>query len=168
VQDYFNQVEQAVQAGLYYLALGGALMIPDMCAAMEQTNPTTAGARYEAWFDQHVAPRYTFGPDRVPSLTGAGAWALRCSFLHEGSTQNPRGNYERILFVEPPYALHNNEIMGALNLNLGDFCADVVDAARAWFATAQHTPTYLQNFSHFVERYPNGFPPYIQGVPVIT
>jgi hypothetical protein len=59
MRDFITQVEAAREGNLYYLALAGALMLPDMCAA-DAEDGTTNRERYGAWFDRWVSPRYVF------------------------------------------------------------------------------------------------------------
>jgi hypothetical protein len=50
MDDYLDQVEAGANvAQLYYLALAGALVIPDMCGALESQNGEATKAQYEAW-----------------------------------------------------------------------------------------------------------------------
>jgi len=166
-----DQARQAADSRAYYLSLFAALALPDICAAMSSPDGQTNRSRYIAWFDEFVAPKYTVGPDRVPSLTGTNCYYYRCSILHQGSSQHPRSSFSRILFVEPgatTNVFHNNVINDALNLDVRLFCQDVCDGADSWLAAAEHTAEYQANYGHFLQRYPNGLPPYIVGVPVIA
>src|SRR5438132_7430853 len=101
MRDFLDQVAIAANnQRLYYLALTGALVIPDICSALEAKDGQANGPRYIAWFDSHVAPRYA-SARRPPMLTGADWYRFRCSFLHQGTTQHPKSTYSRILFIEP-------------------------------------------------------------------
>ncbi|MFY9264355.1 MAG: hypothetical protein WAO61_02865 [Solirubrobacterales bacterium] len=169
MRDYFDQVRAAANSDLYFLALGGALTIPDMCAAMEANDGRSTGGRYKAWFQKHVSPKYVAAG--MPSLSGEDAWGFRCSFLHQGRLQPHHGVYRRVLFVEPRdsgIVLHNNVINDALNLDAGRFVLDVVESADAWIGTAEQSKVFGNNFANFMQRYPNGLLPYIAGVPVIS
>lgn len=178
MREFFDQVLRAADAGLYYLALFGALSIPDICASMEAEDGQTNGSRYAAWFDAHVAAKYTVGPDRQPSVTGDDAYGLRCSMLHQARTRPHKGSYSRVLFVEPGHGViaHNNVMVvgdadqwaAVLNLDVGAFCRDLVDAANAWLTVAEQTAVFQNNYPHFLQRYPHGFPPFIGGVPVLS
>jgi hypothetical protein len=60
-------------------------------------------------------------------------------------------------------------IMGdALNIDVRLFCLEMVVSARQWLAGVAGTEPYETNLNAFVRRYPNGLPPYIGGVPVIS
>ena len=161
MRDYFEQTRSASQVGLHLVALGAALAIPDMCSAMESSDGLATKQRYIAWFDQHVAPRYS------GFVSGEDCYLLRCSMLHQGTTQHPKGNFSRILFTEGG-GLHNNIMNDALNLDVALFVNDMVEAALAWIATAEQTPEYQANFPRFIQRYPHGLAPFIVGAPVIS
>jgi hypothetical protein len=164
MQDLLEQIRRASEARLYYVSLMSALALPDICAALEAPDGLATGATYETWFDQHVAPRYR------GFLTGADCYLFRCSFLHQGRTQHPKGTYSRILFLEPGTSgvMHNNIINDALNIDVRIFCEDLVSAVEAWLPQATKLPHFANNLSAFVTRHPGGLPPYITGIPVIA
>jgi hypothetical protein len=169
MDDFFRQVETAAHQGVYFLALFGALVIPDLCSALEAPDGRATGPRYKTWFDGHMAPRYTFRG--TPILTGETCYQFRCSLLHQGSTQHPQSNYSRVIFVEPgatTNVFHMNVMNDVLNIDVRQFCLEMVQAALAWRAEAVGNEPYETNITKFVTRYPNGLPPYIVGVPVIS
>ncbi len=164
MQDLIQQIRAAKAKGLYYVALFSALALPDICSALEAADGLATGARYIDWFNRNVAPRYS------GSLDGETCWQFRCSMLHQGTTQHPRGRYARVLFLEPSATgliMHNKVINDALNIDVRIFCEDLCAAVDAWLPAAQQLPHFQTNFSRFVRRYPNGLAPYIVGAPVI-
>ena len=166
-----HQARQAAGSRAYYLSLFAALALPDICAAMSSPDGQTNRGRYIARFDEFVSPKYAVGPDRSPSLTGTDCYYYRCSILHQGSSQHPKSSFSRILFVEPGVTtnvFHNNVLNDALNLDVRLFCNDVCDGADAWLTEAEQTAVYQANYGRFLQRYPEGLPPYIVGVPVIA
>lgn len=169
-----NQVEQAASdARFYYLALLGALAVPDMCGALESQDGLATGAKYQGWVDTHVAPLHTQPwAGNQPFLSGEDCYMFRCSFLHQGRTQHPRSGYSRILFIEPgapsPFRGHMNILNDALHIDIYSFCIEMVGAARSWLAGVVGTEPYESNFAAFVHRYPTGLAPYIVGIPVIS
>lgn len=169
VRDFFDQTLRAASANLYYVALASALAIPDMCAAMETASGVTSRTVYEAWFDKWMAPKYTGAAGQ--HLTGQDCYGLRCSMLHQGHLRPHQGGYSRILLVEPGATggvFHNNVLNDALNIDVGVFVTDMIDSAVAWHASAEQTANYMANYPRFMQRYPQGLPPYIVGVPVIS
>ena len=90
MQDVIQQIRNANRGGLYYVALFSALALPDICAALESNDGQASKDKFIAWFDAHVTPRYN------GFLDGETCYNFRCSMLHQGSTQHPRGRYSRI------------------------------------------------------------------------
>jgi hypothetical protein len=164
MQDVIQQVRTSNEAGLYYVALFSALALPDICAALESDNGQASKDKYVSWFNTHVASRYN------GFLDGETCYYFRCSMLHQGSTQHPRGQYSRIIFVEPGQSgivLHNNIMNDALNIDVHIFCEDLCAAAESWWRTESSDLNVQTNLQRFVTRHPDGLTPYISGVPVI-
>ena len=165
MKDILDQIRAASDSGLYYVALFSALAIPDICGALESPDGEASKAKYVAWFDRHVAPRYQ------GFLGGQDAYYFRCSMLHQGTTQHPQSSFKRILFIEPgatSNVFHNNIVGNALNIDVQIFVNDLVTAALQWLPTAEKTAEFQANRPRFVTRYPGGLAPYIGGVPVIA
>ncbi len=163
----FAQTLIAANAGLAYLALLGALCIPDTCASLEAADGIATGARYQAWFDQHLGHIY-----HGSGLSGEACWQFRCALLHQGTTQaaNPAKGFARVLFVVPGASsnfFHRNVFNDAYNIDLVAFCTDMVNAGRSWQQTAIGTQPYETNVAKSISLYPNGLPPYMVGLPVI-
>ena len=156
--------QQEVEANLYYLSLFVTLSMPDICGAIESKNGEASGKKYEDWFNQYVAPKYN------GVLSGADCYMFRCSLLHQGRSQHPKGNYSRIFFIEPSATtniFHNNIMNNALNIDVRIFCRDIIDGVSQWLLEVQGTESYKTNYDKFMRRYPNGLKPYIVGVPVV-
>lgn len=160
----FDEIALAVNNGLYFLGLMGALAIPDMCAGLESEDGFTNGTKYAKWFDRWVAPSY----DGL--IIGEDAWGFRCSLVHQGRAHPHKGSYSRVFFVEPnpviTYA-HRNVFDDALNLDIPTFCGDLIAGARAWLPTVEDSEIYKNNLAKFMTRHPNGIPPFMVGVPLI-
>ena len=134
MKDFLGQINAAVGAGLFYVALHSALALPDICAALESPSGTTSGERYADWFDRFVANKYTVGPNKEPSLTGDQCYQFRCALLHQGRLQPDRAQgYSRMFFLEPNGGLimHNNVMGDALNIDVRIFCGDLIAGALA-------------------------------------
>jgi len=164
MEELLNQIERAVKAKLYFLALMGVLIIPDICGAIESTDGEASRDKYIKWFDKNLEPEYG------ECFTGADCYYFRCSLLHQGSTRHSNSRYSRILFIEPgPRPLYHANIMNdAFNIDVEIFCHDIIRKARQWLVTAKQMPNFQQNIDKFMQRYPNGLPPYITGFPVIS
>ncbi len=166
MRDYIQQIESALHANLYYVALATSLTVPDVCGAMNSADGWASQAKYEAWFDRYVAPAC------LGVITGQDCYRFRCTMLHQGSSQHPAGRYTRVIFVEPQAGggnvLHCNILNDALNIDVRVFCLDILRGAHSWLREVEDTALYQRNYGNFMRRYPQGLPPYINGVPVIS
>jgi len=164
MRNFLSQIEISLQANLYYVSLFASLAVPDICGAINSESGKASGRKYVKWFDKHVGQKYPF-------FTGKDCYRFRCSLLHQGSSQRSDARYSRILFIEPSATTnisHNNILNDALNIDVRIFCLDIVEGAREWLGEVEQTQRYERNYSKFMRRYPNGLPPYIVGVPIIS
>ena len=160
----FEQVEIAANSGLYYLALFGALVIPDMCGALDSDDGVANRSRYIAWFDRHVSPKYVIPATGKPSLTGLECYLLRSSMLHLGSGMSTRSHWTRIHYF-PHDRLHNfvledcivaSERGNWLHISIPEFCKDVTSSALDWLAAVEHSASFEKNSPRFLALYLNG------------
>ncbi len=159
-----KEIRRALDAGLYYIAVVGALSLPDVCAAMESSDGTSSGAQYRSWYNNWLAPKY-------PRITADDIWSLRCGVLHQGRFGHPRMQYDRVLFTIPDgrgTVLHNNIMSDALNLDARWFCSDVLESVSRWSEAKRSDPIVQGNMGRLLKLHPHGLPPYITGVPVIA
>jgi len=164
MRDVLKQIETALDSDLYYVALFACLALPDICGAIGSADGKATRQKYEEWFDEHVGHKCQF-------VTGEDCYRFRCSLLHEGSSQHPKGRYSRVLFVEPSATtsvFHCNILDDALNLDVRIFCRDILSGVENWLQQHEGTQLYKKNYDKFMRRYPNGLAPYIVGVPVIS
>jgi hypothetical protein len=165
MRDFLDQIETAVRANLYYIALFASLAVPSICGAIQSEDGEDTREKYVQWFNEHVADRY------LGFLSGDDCYFFRCSLLHQGSSQHRRSTYSRVIFVEPTATtniFHCNVINDALNLDVRIFCRDIIQGAYRWLQSVEGMEVFRRNFDKFMRRYPTGLPPYIAGVPVIT
>ena len=158
------QIDEALDAHLYYLAVVCALTMPDICSALESEDGTTTKAKYQSWCDTWLMASY-------PRLSTADLYSMRCGVVHQGKLGHPDLQYSHILFTLPrPNAVvyHNNITQDALNLDLETFCRDMVDSVHRWYDQAKNAPYVKANLPHIVRLYPKGLPPYFVGVPLIS
>lgn len=83
MDDILNEIDRALAAGLYYLAIAMALTIPDICAALEAENGETNQQKYKAWYESNLAYKYT-------NITAQDCYSLRCGVLHQGRCGHPK------------------------------------------------------------------------------
>ena len=179
-----DQIERSLDSDLYYLALFGALTIPDIAGALEAADGRATGDRYKDWYEKWVRPRFKEDVQRqlaergitdiLPQLenplTGDACYRFRCSLLHQGRTQDPKSPYSRIIFIEPGVTtnvVHYGVMNDALCIEVPSFCHEVVAGSKLWLHSVEGTEPYDTNNDRFVRRYDSGLAPYIVGVPVI-
>ena len=49
-----KEIERALDAKLYYLALQASLTLPDICGALQSDNGKATGDKYIAWYDTYA------------------------------------------------------------------------------------------------------------------
>ena len=169
MRDLLAQLESASQSHLYYVALFTALAVPDICGALESENGRASPAKFTAWFDRWVAPKYAFHGGTT--LTGQVCYAYRCAVLHQGRATHPQMAFSRVLFLEPGahgMIWHNNVLNDVLNIDVQIFCADIVASCREWLAVVENSKPYRTNWAASMQRHPEGLAPYVVGLAVIA
>lgn len=144
-------VTKAFEAGAYLSALALALTIPDICG--EHLYPgRKVGHRYKKWFDEYVAVFYLEGIEDDATISaekrisdvdnwtteapcrayfsGQDCYALRCTFLHEGtndiSNEKLSAHQRTIQFrvFEGPF---ESDCIGELKEHPSGLCFDHID-----------------------------------------
>lgn len=159
-----KEIDRALSAELYYLAIVTTLSLPDVCAALESANGTTSGRKYQAWCDRWFLPSY-------PELTSLDLWSMRCGVLHQGRFGYGNMQYARVLFTLPNTdnnVFHRNVLNDALNLDVVRFCRDMTQAVSQWYEAKQDDPNVQTNLPRLVQFHPQGLVPYLVGVPLIS
>lgn len=158
-----NELKTSISNESYYSALINALIVPDICSALQSDDGQTNGAKYKNWFNKYCANKYN------GFVKGDDIYKIRCALLHQGKLNHDNPNYERILFQIPfnGMVFHNNIMNNAINLNLDIFVKDIIDGYYDWKEEHGTDDIVLTNLKHSINIYPNGFAPYIVGVPLI-
>lgn len=141
-------VANALDAENWYGALMIALTIPDVCGRLETPNDGV-GKRYIRWYERFMQHKYAMNQQMGGHvfLGGADCYALRCSYLHEGSGditgQRARSALERFHFISPPgqgNSFHNIQSGNVLLLQTDIFCRDMIDGVKQWERTIMENP----------------------------
>src|ERR1700722_11103901 len=89
VEALLQEIEKAIKAELFYLALLLTLTLPDICAALERADGRTSGPLYKKWYKANMADG-GLSPDE--------AYELRCTVAHQSSAiASPGRTYSRII-----------------------------------------------------------------------
>jgi hypothetical protein len=164
METLFQEIERALQAQLYYLALIAALSVPEICAALESPTGDTAGRSgqaYKNWYNANLAARLSW-------LKDVDCYSLRCGVVHQGRFGNPNMQYGRAIFVLPGGNVFSNCVFNdAYVFSVVEFCRTIVDAARQWFSAHHNDANVQANLPRLVQYHASGIRPYIGGVAVI-
>lgn len=160
-----RQIRAASVAGLYYLALFGALTLPDICGALAASDGKASKTSYIAWLRYNV-PEQAADADQL--------YGLRCSLLHQGRALPHGGTFPIACMFPSPGAgqLHslstevNGDRVGWLSIPM--FVDEVTRGTEKWFRTFGTTETVTRNMEKFARVRPEGLPPHVAGSPVIA
>jgi hypothetical protein len=181
-----QEVEKALDAKLYYLAIAVALSIPDICACLEfdPDNPRRAnGDTYAVWCDTNMQSAFN-------NLAGMDLFYLRCGVLHFGHFGHTKSKFNRVMFIGPESHIRVNRdsiatvmpgvhfsgisaeelrVSGkVLQIDLAYFCSAIMDAARTWAISKANDANVQRNLPNLVRYRPNGLPPFSIGVPTVA
>lgn len=87
--ELINDIENALQHNCLKVALGMALILPDICGQIEYSECDKVGERYSKWCDHYFKNQgfittEDFG-NRV--ISGDMCYKLRCAYLHSGNLE---------------------------------------------------------------------------------
>jgi hypothetical protein len=146
MERFLSSLENALKDKNWYAALFIGLALPDICGKLETPN-NSVGDRYRAWVKKYLEPKYTLkiGPEKQKHifLSAEDCYALRCSYLHEGTDditeQKARKILESFLFIEPPNkgSIHLNQSNQKLQLQVDIFCNDIIAGVKQWIIDTQ-------------------------------
>lgn len=163
MDDLIYALESSIVNKNWYGSLFIALSIPDICGYLE--SPTvTSQIRYERWFEKYLSQKYSshIGPNRELHifLSPSDCYALRCALLHEGrdeiTGQRAREALDRFHFTEPPQSgyIHCNQTDNILQLQVDEFCKDMLSGLREWFLNVQNEPDIINRINNILKVYP--------------
>jgi hypothetical protein len=162
MEEFISQIRAASAAGLYYLALFGALAIPDIFGALGSENGKASGSKYKSWVEENIPAQ----AEQAAELYG-----LRCSLMHQGRAI-PHGSHFPIAFMAPGVGqLHNlstvvgDDRIGWISIEL--LVEEITAGAEEWLRQFGDTQTVQRNMEKFARLRIEGLPPHVQG-PVIS
>ena len=160
-----QEIERALDAKLYYLAVRMSLTLPDMCAALESSDGRATKQKYRDWYDSHLAVEFQF-------MSSADCYSLCCGIVHQGRFGIPNSQqFGRVLFTLPDgrgNTFHNNILNDALQFDSINFCHTIIQTVRSWFAAKKNDPTVQSNLPNLVQYRADGISPYMVGIPLIA
>lgn len=158
----WTEIEKALQARLYYLALISTLSLIDICSALESENGETDKHKFMAWYENHLGPHYEW-------LSSQDCYGLRCGLIHQGVMRHdvknskgiplPPSRWKRIGFLlADGTGVEMREIStGDVYLTgLSEFCRDVLKRVTEWAVSARQTAIAQKNAEKLLHLYPTG------------
>lgn len=105
IANIVKEINELLNNGQPYSALGMALALPDICGSVAYPD-LSVGERYRQWFDKHVVePENPIFKDGFIALNGAICYKLRCAYLHSGNFN--LGNADEVKDIER-FVIHYN------------------------------------------------------------
>jgi hypothetical protein len=164
IEDLSREIEKALEARLFYLALLLTLTLPDVCAALEQPNGRTSQKIYEGWYKRNVF-------QRIGGLSPEEAYELRNTVVHQSSAlSSEKRKYSRIIFTMPGECVTMDSMVlnDAMTFEVGAFCKRWIGCVRDWIAASRDNANVKANLPSLLQVRPHGLPPYTAGVPIIA
>jgi hypothetical protein len=160
MQILFREIRAALDAGLHILAVHGAMSIPDICSALETTEPTkNVGDRYADWFDRYLGKEYSDSGDGTPILTGRDIWFLRCKMQHQGAMAHERHSAE-ISFSRNMHRCVSMGCVGTIGREVtlvpSLFVEDLLKGAADWLAAKDGDKGVQHRMGSLMAFYPQG------------
>jgi hypothetical protein len=169
-----KQVEDALNSGLYYLAVVIALTLPDICAALESDSGAAHHSKYKQWYAKWLQHKY-------PMIGQDDIYALRCGLNHRGKARAKDGHsfgFDSVVFVIPHVSAQSvaswhtqvSERDGTrvLALDVALFCHDIIHSVERWYDEKHADPNVAASISRVLRFRPDGLPPHFVGMPVIA
>lgn len=145
LEPILQEIDKAIEAELYYLALSTALTLPDVCSALEQPSGRTNGNRYKDWYRKHVQSHF-------PWLSPADCYSIRSGVSHQGSFGRGNVSYSRVVFTLPDkrVTMTNCVINDVYVTSLTGFCETMIAIARNWYANERENQHVKSNIANLV------------------
>lgn len=161
-----SEVEEALKAKLYHLALVAVLTFPGICAALEDPRGYSGRDEYKKWYRENLFSIF-------PAMSEHECYSLRCGFVHkaEMDIKTKDSRFNRVIFTirgTSNISGHNNILNDSLQFDIVNFCEDIIKAVRKWYVINRENPNVIRNSPNVVQYYPDGLRPYTSGVPIIA
>jgi hypothetical protein len=160
IDELITQIRKASAADLDYLALFGALALPDICGALASDNGQATGPKYKDWVRANV-PEQAAQADML--------YGLRCSLLHQGKAL-PHGGAFPVAFTlqQTGGGLHNLSTIVQGDqvgwLHVPTLIDELTRGAEQWITQFGETKTVTRNLEKFARLRPEGLYPHVKGV----
>tara|TARA_R110002033_G_scaffold105115_1_gene152476 strand:+ start:265 stop:777 length:513 start_codon:yes stop_codon:yes gene_type:complete len=170
MEELIKELKMAIENKLYFISMNTALLIPDICSALQSSNGQTTGKKYANWFNEYLGEKYN------DILLGSDIWKLRCASLHQGKYNSEFDSFDKIIFQPSGnmvmHRFRMTDIGGikgtAILLNIEIFITDIMTAYEEWILNMKENPFYEKNLKQSFKYNPLGVSPYVVGTPIIA
>ena len=158
-----TQIRAAAAVDLHLIALGMAVALPDICAALIDPDGRTSAKQFKEWCSNNLnGKEFNF-------VTPDDLYSMRCGVLHQGRYGDLKHNVARVIFVLPGRATFTNcRANDAYIYSVSEFCNNICDCAENWYKSNAESPIVNSNIKRMMQYYDNGLPQYIAGITVIA
>lgn len=161
-----SEIDRAIEAGFYRVALTSALAMPDICAALELRRSDDVQRRhYVGWVEAYV-DREALGCD------AAQLYQLRCGVLHRGNATGHRmweGTHVAMTTPVTGASLHGFSIAGhnpetlTAMFDLGSLWAAIRLGVYQWYSAKGGDVSVEAAVKRLLTLHPNGYFPILRG-----
>ncbi len=102
MDELINELNIAIKNKMYITSINTALIIPDICSALQSSNGRTNGSKYSNWFNEFISEKYK------GNLLGSDLYKLRCASLHQGKFNYDFEHFDKILFQPTTNSIVHN------------------------------------------------------------
>jgi len=171
MDELIKELNTLISNKLYITALNTALIVPDICSALQSSNGKTNGKKYANWFNTYVSDKYN------GNIYGSDIYKIRCASLHQGHFNSEYDYYDIVIFqpTTTGIVLHNSissnnggKIETALIINIELFIDDIIQGVNQWLLIINENPFYNKNRTKSFSYHPNGLSPHFLGIPVLA
>ncbi|WP_303979761.1 hypothetical protein [Dongia mobilis] len=156
------EIERAIQARFYFLALTMVLALPDLCVSLVSPDGRCNGERYRKWCKENLTKGFEF-------VTGDDLFSMRCGVVHNGRFGDMKNNVARVIFALPGSVTFTNcKIDDSYVYSVADFCSNFIAAVRCWYSANAADANVTANLPRMMTLYPDGLAPYIKGTPILA
>lgn len=164
MENILESIRKSLNSKNWYASLTLSLVIPDICGKLE--GEQISSRRYVAWFDKYLGKKYQ------NFLSGNDCYALRCSYLHEGSdnveTQKAKDVLDKFVFISDSSA-HRNKFSRCnfgdskyngkffLQLSVRQFCEEIIEATEQWLFDVKSNESVQKNIKEMLKIHERGF-----------
>jgi hypothetical protein len=158
------EIQSALNARLFYIALSISLTLPDICSALESSDGAATKERYELWCVRNFTHKFS-------KFTEKDCYRLRCGLVHQGRFGHPNMQYSRVVFTLPNGSGITFTDCISNDVYITDaehFCREMINSCRNWYETNKSNPIVNVNLDRLVQFRPMGLHPHFVGSPVIS